>query len=163
MLCLLLVFPFSICAQGTGNLKRQGDQAYASGQYRTALQYYRQGGLESSKDEEMQIKIGVCLYEINDVDGAAKIFQRLINEGKTNPAVFLHDAKCFQAKNQFDDAIGLYKKFLQRSKPEDDLVPWVKDEIIRCANGARLKYAEERAYVENAGTTINTQFEEFGV
>ena len=163
VLCLLLIFPFSICAQSAGNFKRQGDQAYASGQYRTALQYYRQGGLESSKDEEIQIKIGVCLYEINDVDGAAKIFQRLINEGKTNPAVFLHDAKCFQAKNHFDDAIGLYKKFLQRSKSDDDLVPWVKDEILRCANGARLKYAEEQAYVENAGTTINTQFEEFGV
>ena len=113
VLCFYLAFPFTINAQSSGNFKRQGDQAFASGQYRSALQYYRQGGLESSKDEEMRIKIGVCLYEINDVDGAVKIFQGLINEGKTNPAVFLHDAKCFQAKNQFDDAISLYKKFIQ--------------------------------------------------
>ena len=163
VLCFYLALPFTINAQGSGSFKRQGDQAYASGQYRSALQYYRQGGLESTKDEEMRIKIGVCMYEINDVDGAVKIFQGLINEGKTNPAVFLHDAKCFQAKNQFDDAIGLYKKFMQRSKHNDPMVPWVKDEMIRCSNGARLKYAEEQAYVENAGTTINTQFEEFGV
>lgn len=163
LFCLLAAVPIAVLAQGSGSFKRQGDQAYESGQYRAALQYYRQGGLDSSKDEEMRIKIGVCLYEINDVDGAIKIFQGLINEGKTNPDVFLHDAKCFQAKNQFDDAIGLYKKFIQRSKPDDHMVSWVKDEIIRCSNGARLKYAEEQAYVENAGTTINTQFEEFGV
>jgi hypothetical protein len=163
VLCFYLALPFTINAQGAGSFKRQGDQAYASGQYRSALQYYRQGGLESSKDEQMRIKIGVCLYEINDVDGAVKIFQGLIKEGKTHPTVFLHDAKCYQAKNQFDDAIGLYKKFIQRSKADDPMVPWVKDEMIRCSNGARLKYAEEQAYVENAGTTINTQFEEFGV
>jgi hypothetical protein len=163
MMWMLLVLPFTVLGQGSGSFKRQGDQAYASGQYRTALQYYRQGGLESSKDEAMRIKIGVCLYEINDIDGAVKIFQALINEGKTNPSVFLADAKCYQAKNQFDNAIGLYKKYIQRSKPDDAMVPWVKDEIVRCANGARLRYAEEQAYVENAGTTINTQFEEFGV
>ena len=163
-ICIWLWIPCGLAGDLTsGNFKKQGDQAYASGQYRTALQYYRQGGLESSRDEEMRIKIGVCLYEINDVEGAVKIFQGLINEGKTKPAVFLHAAKCYQAKNQFDDAIGLYKKFIQNSKPNDPLRPWVKDEIIRCSNGSRLKYAEEKAYVENAGTTINTQFDEFGV
>ena len=64
-------------------MKRQGDEYYANGDYRSALFAYKQGGLENTKDNELQLKIGVCLYENNDVDGALHIFQSLINEGKT--------------------------------------------------------------------------------
>ncbi|HSF89101.1 MAG TPA: tetratricopeptide repeat protein [Saprospiraceae bacterium] len=144
-------------------MKRQGDEFYAKGDYRSALFAYKQGGLENTKDKELQLKIGVCLYENNDVDAALRMFQSLINEGKTDPVVYMHAAKCFQAKNLFAEANVHYKLFLQKSNPSDPLRPWVKDELIRCANGSRLMYGEELAYVENAGTTINTPFEEFGV
>ena len=144
-------------------MKRQGDEYYANGDYRSALFAYKQGGLENTKDNELQLKIGVCLYENNDVDGALHIFQSLINEGKTEPVVYMHAAKCFQSKNLFAEANVHYKLFLQKCNPADPIRPWVKDELIRCANGSRLTYGEEMAYVENAGTTINTPFEEFGV
>jgi outer membrane protein OmpA-like peptidoglycan-associated protein len=155
--------PADIYGQSSGTYKRQGDQFYSQRDYRDALFAYRQGGLENSKDKTLRLKIGVCLYEINDVDGALHNFQALIDEGKTDPMVFIHAAKCQQAKGLFTEASALYKRFLQTAKKNDPLRPWVKDELIRCANGSRLKYAEEIAYVENAGTTINTQFAEFGV
>ncbi len=163
MLCLLLTLPQTAFGQSTSSLKNQGDQYYELGQFRSALFAYRQGGLENSKNKKMREKIGVCLYEINDVDGASKIFQSLISEGKTEKMIFIYAAKCYQAKGMFLEASAHYKKFLQKSQPADSRRPWVKDEIIRCANGSRLKYAEEIAYVENAGTAINTQFDEFGV
>ncbi len=144
-------------------LKKEGNHYFELSQYRTALRFYRQGGLENSKNKELRFRIGVCLYEINDVDGAIRIFQSLIQEGKTDEDVFFYAAKCYQSKNLFTEAIGLYKEFLQDCKPKNALLPWVKDELVRCATGSRLKYADEQAYVENAGTTINTQFEEFGV
>lgn len=144
-------------------MKRQGDEFFANGDYRSALYAYKQGGLEKSKDKELRLKIAVCLYENNDVDAASGMLQSLINEGKTDPVVYLHAAKCYQSKNQFAEANSHYKLFLQKCTPSDPLRPWVKDELIRCANGARLSNGEEIAYVENAGTTINTPFEEFGV
>ncbi len=103
------------------------------------------------------------MYEINDVDGAIRIFQNLINEGKTEPLVFFYLAKSYHSRKLFPEAITNYKKFLQRTKADDPLRTWVKDELTRCANGSRLKYADQEAYVENAGTGINTQFAEFGV
>jgi len=163
MLCFLLTAPINVSGQSTGAMKRQGDEFYAKGEYRSALFAYRQGGLDNTKDKELRQKIAVCLYENNDVAGALSIFQSLITEGKTEPIVFLHAAKCFQAKSLFTEASAEYKLFLQKSNPDDPLRPWVKDELIRCANGSRLKFGEELAYVENAGTTINTLFEEFGV
>lgn len=161
--CLWMLWPSVVAGQSSGSFKHQGDNFYEKGDYRDALFAYRQGGLENTKDKEVRMRLGVCLYEINDVDGALRIFQAVINEGNTEAMVFFHTAKCYQAKGLYTDAIGFYKKFLQKSKPKDELRPFVKDELIRCANGSRLKYAEEIAYVENAGTTINTQFAEFGV
>jgi hypothetical protein len=71
--------------------------------------------------------------------------------------------KSYQSKNIFPDAITYYKKFIEKTDPDNPLRSWAKDELTRCANGARLKFASEETYVENAGTSINTQYDEFGV
>ena len=166
----LLLTLMSVCfasntdAQSSaGRLQHDADQYFESGNYREALRAYRQAGLENSKSKKTRLRIGISMYEINDVDGAARIFQTLINEGKTEAPVFYYMAKSYQAKNLFPEAISHYKKFLQRTKSNDPLRIWVKDEMIRCANGLRLKHADQEAYVENAGATLNTQFSEYGV
>ncbi len=160
---MLVVLPFTLTGQSAKAFEREGDNYFSVENYRSALIAYKQGGFDNSSNKSVQTRIGICLYEINDVDGAMHIFYTLINQGKTPPEIFFHQAKCLQAKSKFSDAIAMYKKFLQKAKSNDPKNPWVKDEIIRCANGARLKYGEEIAYLENAGTSINTQSAEFGV
>ncbi len=161
---VFLCLPSLLVAQSSiSGLKRQADRYFEAGQYRPALKLYRQAGLEKTKDKHARLRIGICMYEIHDVEGAIRMFLPLVREGKTDPAVFLQLAKSYQARNQFSEAILYYKRFLQKTKTSDPFRPWVKDELIRCTNGARLRYAVEIAYVENAGTSINTQFNEFGV
>lgn len=163
LMCIFLVLPFLSIGQSVGAFKKEGDKYFSAKNYRSALVSYRQGNLENSSNKLVRLNIGICLYEINDVDGAMQIFQTLIKEGKTPPEVFLQQGRCYQVKSKFADAIAFYKRFLQKTKSKDPNIPWVKDEIIRCANGARLKYGEELTYLENAGTSINTRFAEFGV
>ena len=158
----------SICigdlgAQSTGSLKKQGEAFFEAKQYRSALNAFRQAGLETTKNKVLRQQMGICLYEINDVDNALQVFNALINEGRTDPVVYLYAAKCLQARYRFTDAISHYKKYLQDTSPNDSLRNWVKDELLRCANGNRLNHAEQIAYVENAGATINTQYADFGV
>lgn len=152
----------NIHAQSLGKLEHDADKSFEEGDFRSALQLYRQAGLENTKNKETKLRIGISLYEINDIDGASRIFQSLIREGKTEAPVFFYMAKSYQARNLFPEAIAQYKKFLQKTDAKDPLRPWVKDELKRCANGARLKHAEQAAYVENAGTVLNTQYKEFG-
>ena len=159
--CLLAL---STSAQiSASKLQSEADLHFESGDYRTALRLYRQAELETTGNKKTRLRVGISMFEINDVDGAIRIFQSLINEGKTEAPVFFYMAKSYQARNLFPEAISFYKKFLQRTKSSDPLRTWVKDELIRCANGSRLKYADHVAYVENAGTGINTQYAEFGV
>lgn len=152
-----------VVAQSAGSLKRQGETYFDAGQYRAAITAFRQAGLETTKNKSLRQKMGICLYEINDVDMALQLFSSLISEGKTEPIVYYYTAKCLQAKYRFTEAIGHYKKYLEITTTKDSLRPWVKDELLRCANGNRLNHAEQIAYVENAGATINTQYADFGV
>ncbi len=164
VLLLSCFLSLGIIAQETvENIQREADQYFESGDFRSALHMYRQAGLETSRNKKIRLRIGISMYEINDIDGAVRMLQSLINEGKTEAPVFFYMAKCYQSKKLFPEAILYYKKFLQRAKPEDPLRIWVKDEMTRCANGSRLKYADQEAYVENAGSSLNTQFAEFGV
>ncbi|HZV68794.1 MAG TPA: tetratricopeptide repeat protein [Saprospiraceae bacterium] len=164
VLCLVVFFLPEISAQrSNSNLKERADQSFEAGEYRTALKLYRLAGLDHSTNKKTLLRVGICMYEINDVDSAIKIFQSLIDQGKTSADVFLYMGKSYQAKNIFTEAIPFYKSFIENSKPDNPLISWAKDELTRCANGARLKFADEEAYIENAGTSINTQYAEFGV
>ncbi len=163
---LLLVFLTVLAGTAQpslAGLKKKADTAYDRARYREALAYYRQSGSENTKDKKLRLKIGICLYETNDVDGALRVFQSLINAGKTQADVFFQVARCYEAKTLFAEATSSYKRFLQKAKSDDPRRAWVKDQVFRCANGLRLKYADEKTYVENAGTTINTVYREFGV
>ncbi len=144
-------------------VQKKGDESFENSDFRSAVNYYKQAGVQNGTDKRARLHLAISLYEVNDVDGSLNILNALNNEGKTDPDVFYYLAKGDEAKNLFTEAIGAYKHFLQRTRNKDPRIPWVKDQLIRCANGARLKYGDEIAYVENAGTTLNTEFNEFGV
>lgn len=165
LLIILMSSFFALLSSGQsslGKLQKDADRNFESGDYRTALQLYRQAGLENASNKKIRLRIGISMYEINDLDGASRVLLSLVQEGKTEAPVFFYLGKIYQAKSLFSEAITNYKKFLQKSEATDPLRIWVKDELTRCANGSRLKYAEQEAYVENAGTGLNTQFKEFG-
>lgn len=163
--CLLwLTFFCPIGAQSSiSDIQKQADLFYQQADFRTALRYYTQAGQEHAKDKAVRLRVAICMYETNEVDGALQILRALMKEDKTEADVFFYTAKCYEAKNLFGEAIAMYKSFLQRTKKEDPRRDWVKDQLFRDANGQRLKHADEQTYVENAGTTMNTTFREFGV
>ncbi len=166
VLAVVLIIPctcsIELFAQLTpSQLLNQADADFEKSQFRSALKLYKQAGNISTWKSDIKLRAGICEYEINDVDGALSIFYHLINEGKTDPEVFLYTAKALHQKQRFNDAVKYYKQFLKKTKtgaPERD---FVKDEILRCAQGMRIKYGEEIAYVENIGTSINTLENEF--
>jgi len=163
--CMMLIFfhQNSIAQTSLSGLQKKGDEAFEKSDFRSAVSYYKQAGVQNNTEKKARLRLAISEYEVNDVDGALAILNAINNEGKTSAEVYFYMAKCLQAKNLFSEAIGAYKHFLQRAKKSDSRRTWVKDELIRCANGSRLKYGDESAYVENAGTTLNTEFNEFAV
>jgi len=143
--------------------EKKGDDAFEKADYRAAAKYYKQAGIENSSSKKSRLRMAISLYESNDVNGALSILTAINKEGNTEADVYFYLARCYEAKNLFSESISAYKHFLQGAKKDEPRRTWVKDQLIRCANGARLKYGDELAYVENAGEALNTEFNEFSV
>ena len=108
------LLPLELRSQtSNAKLEKEAETAFEAGNYRTALKLYRLGGFDHSTNKKALLNIGISLYEINDIDSAVKMFQWLINEGKTEADVFLYMGKTLQSKNNFIDAITYYKKFIE--------------------------------------------------
>jgi outer membrane protein OmpA-like peptidoglycan-associated protein len=144
------------CAQSASRLIREGDRYYEHNKFRSALQYYKQGGNAQTWKKDVKLRTAICQYEVNELDGAIFLLSELVREGKTEPVVFLYLGKCYHHKQQFGHAVNYYKEYLRRDPDEDQTIAWVKDEILRCANGITQRYAPDLAYAENMGANVNS-------
>ena len=161
-LILLLLSTATGSTQSNGRLISEGDTYFDAGRFRNALQYYLQGGNMETWNKSTKLQVAICQYAINDVDSAIRTLNRLVAEGKTDKDVFFYLARSYQQRNQFQEAIDHYKQFIKKTNAGDGRVPWVKDEILRCAVGKSLKHGEETAYVENLGARVNGFYDEYG-
>lgn len=165
---LLISVLYVICfaqlgiGQSAGRFVKEADDFFIHGHFREALQYYKQGGNEHTWDKGTRLKVAISMYEINDVNGAMQLLSQLDREVKTEADVFFYLGKSYQHKLMFEEAVTHYKSFIRESKSNDLRRNWVKDEIMRCASGMSIKYGDQRAYVENLGTSINSFYDEFG-
>ncbi len=153
-----------VLAQSTTvNHIRQADGYYADGQYAAALPLYRQGNAANAKDPDVRLRYGRCLVEGQDPQMAIKVLQSLTLERKQNPETFRWLGKAYMALADYDQALARYKTFLRTTKGDGPVRQAVKDDIVRCAYGLRMKTADEKAFAENAGPEINTIYDEYGV
>ena len=140
---------------------KEADNFFEYGQFRAALQYYKQGGTHATWNKSTKLRVAICHYEINDINSAIPLLNQLVELGKTEALVFFYLGRAYHHNLQFERAIVEYKNFLKRAKANDPLRDWVKDEILRCAAGKSVKYAEQIAFVENLGTSVNTLYDEY--
>jgi tetratricopeptide (TPR) repeat protein len=122
-------------AQSSSRLIREGDRYYDHDKFRSALQYYKQGGNAQTWKKDVKLRAAICQYEVNELDGAIFLLSELVREGKTEPIVFLYLGKCYHHKQRFGHAVNYYKEYLRRDPNDEQTIAWVKDEILRCANG----------------------------
>lgn len=161
LICLLTGIAFQGDGQNISGLIREADKYFEHDKFRSALQYYKQGGNPETWKKDTKLRVAICQYEVNEVDGAMVLLTDLIREGKTEEDVFLYLARCYHHQHQFRSAVHYYKEYLRRNDKESPLRDWVKDEVLRCANGINLRYATELAYVENMGAAINSLHDDF--
>ncbi len=161
VLCITGTFS-GLFAQSSGQNIKAADDFFEHGRYREALKSYRDGGTEVTWSKRTKVRVGICRYEINDLEGALSIFTELDRDIKTPPEVLFYMGRIYQHRLMFDRAVNYYKMFIRESAKSDRRRDWVKDEILRCSYAMSAKYLEPLAYVENLGTSLNTFYDEFG-
>jgi hypothetical protein len=161
--CVFTIASFSLTAQPDPfTPKGQADLFWEAGRYQQALEEYRKILSRQPDDAEARFQLGRCQYELNQLDQAYYIFKEVDRKGKLqDPGLFFYLARTEHARHHFTEAAQWYKRYLKALPAGSPERAAIKDRILRCANGRRLKSRPSKTLVENFGPAVNTSDDEF--
>ncbi|MFK7934596.1 MAG: OmpA family protein, partial [Saprospiraceae bacterium] len=77
------------------------------------------------------------------------------------PDALLFIAKTYHLQHDFRNATQTYKQFLSTTKTTHPLRGMAKDALLRCGYALRRNHNQSNVIVENLGSTINNQWDDF--
>ena len=122
---------------------------------------YRKGFivLGMSRDESSAIK------HLTKATKDSKILKNFDMYSISDDAVpidaYYHLGRAYHLDEQFEKAIENYKKFLDLTSRESELIPEAKKRIAQCSVATKLMAQSQNVEVLNLGSTINTEFADF--
>ena len=84
-----------------------------------------------------------------------------VGEDAVPADAFFHLGRAYHLDEQFDKAVENYKKFLQLTARESELIPEAKKRIVQCSVARRLIASPLNVGIRNLGSTINGEFADF--
>ena len=164
---IYFIFFFLVCLI-SGNLVAQskdikGDAAYyfESKDYKAAYDLYDQLFTKSPTNLEYQFRLGYCSLNYPEKKlRSIELFQEL-KKVDNSQDIDYYLAKAYHINYRFDDAIAVYKKFVEEkgTKVKSEDKPLVDDAILgiaNCNNGKELIAKKIIADIKNIGAPINT-------
>ena len=146
---------------------QDGDYFYGLGRanIETALQFYLKANHFNPNNAELNFKIGRCYLDVKPAkEGLKYLFIAQKLDPKVSEELVLVIAKAYHLNLQFDLAIELYKAYRDQLPPQQAVK--MTDEINRfieeCETGKMLVKSPVRVIIENLGSTINSEYPEYG-
>jgi outer membrane protein OmpA-like peptidoglycan-associated protein/Tol biopolymer transport system component len=122
---------------------------------------YRKGFivLGMSRDESSAIK------HLTKATKDSKILKNFDMYSISDDAVpidaYYHLGRSYHLDEQFEKAVENYKKFLDLTSRESELIPEAKKRIAQCSVATKLMAQSQNVEVRNLGSTINSEFADF--
>ncbi len=162
LLPLFTLSPLLLFAQNNKQLIKEGETYFIQGRYQQALELFEAAKKIAPLDQEVSLKLGVSYFEKNNLDAATDIFASLSRfENNTGTEATKYLAQTYHQAQKFEEAIKQYKAYLKKTPLKNPDREAVKDEVLRCAFGARLLYQPKLALAENLGDFVNTEWHDF--
>jgi len=171
---LLVVFPSATYNQPVEDIKSlflEAESYYLFEEYKDALPLYQKILAEDTENYNINFKVGICYLNdpylknksVKYLEKAAanidpKCNQNSLKERNAPPEALFYLGNAYRINNRLNEAIDIYKKFLEILDPEiydDELV---KNHIKACEIALKLMAKPNYVITENLGEVINSQF-----
>src|SRR5579863_706314 len=147
-----------------------GDKFFQMGpsMYYMAVPCYMSAEKFNPDNDELNYKLGVCMVSRNYAFKTYAL-QYMLKAFKLNPAVApdIHYqlGRAYHLNMQWEDAKREYNAYMQTLDPKKnaDQLADSKKKIEECNNGEILVKNPDRVFIDNLGSTVNTQYPEYGV
>lgn len=159
LLCLLAT---ALWSQDLESLRAGAEANIRAGNFSTALSAYQNYNENKPGNADILTGIGICFFELGQLDKAQNQFREILEKEDSPPTeVYRYLGKLHHAKYEFEAAIQSYKLFLKNTGSNHPLRAAVKDEILRCANGIKVRRQKIQAGVVSLSAPVNSAGDEF--
>lgn len=122
---------------------REAERAYGQGNFDAARKSYQSVGTVADEHEKAIVKAGLCLYKLNDKEGAKREFKQYLEVFVPNPQNAINGAKKLAAREEAR-AQALY----YLGKMAYDAQAW--DETLTLLGGYEKKFPTQSEYAPNS-------------
>lgn len=164
-LLLNISLVYTLGAQGTNKLMKQGEEAFTKGNYVQAADFFERAWLKSkNKKQEAIFKAGEAYYLLRNYRKAAETYANVKDKNDQFPLVGLKYARSLKQDGQYDKASKAFTDFRDTYSGEGKAVleDIVQTEVQGCELGKLLpSQAQQGIEVGHAGAGVNTSENEF--
>ncbi len=145
---------------------KEGDKLFIQGRgmYLEAIEYYLKAHAFNPNNAEINYKIGTCYLFTIDKTKAVSFFEKALelNPMVAPDAAYLL-AQAYHINHEFDKAIAKYEAYKHSLSPKDlrEKQEEIDKKIEECGYGKELIESPSRAFIDNLGAIINTQYDEY--
>jgi len=150
-----------ITSHADKQLLNKADKAFDFGDYYGALKLYGRLYHSDSTDNETNVKIGVCYFEIKDFRMKSKKYFDKVS-ATDFPEVNYYLGRLNHLLKNYDRAIYYFNQYKYFGGDNDYSTKEIDDLIEKC-NTAQLfeSTADKTILIKNMGSTINTEYAEY--
>lgn len=160
---LFCFFVHSLFAQKNNKeLLQQAESYYEIGKYDKAIGYFTSAQQTLALSTDQQKQLAICYYKVGNTTEALRYLNYVFAESKkTDSEILFFTARCLQDNLEFGEAIRWYKKYLTITSRKSSDRASVKADIMRCANGLKVKNLGSENFVQNLGEEVNSIGDDF--
>lgn len=163
LICALFVL-FSLCPY-TGHAQKSlikiADAYFDAEKYAEAATIYESQEKKVAKDTRLLIRRGIAHYYSNNPDGCIRDMEAARQLKTRDVRIYRYAGLSYFVKGQYATASEFLKAYLSRIKTSHKDFDHTVIQIRRCGMAMKLKYDNPIAFVLNAGSEINSVFDDF--
>ncbi|MBL4655919.1 MAG: OmpA family protein [Bacteroidia bacterium] len=132
--------------------------------YIQALPYYLEAEKKNPGDKEVNLNIGICYLNSNDLKKKALPFLDFAaKQGDISPDVYYYLGRAMHINYEFDQAITSFNTFIEKvpEKGNEEFVKDAKRQIEMCENAKEFIDKPVNAIIENLGPEINSPYADY--
>jgi len=147
--------------------RRQGDRYYDKGYgyYQRALKHFERAHQYNPDNAPLNYKLGVCYLKTDDYSQAIRFFNKALSQDeRVTIDIYYLLARAYHLHYQFNNAIRYYQRSL-----EPDIIGELEHSrekinlyMRQCSNGKELMKKPVRVNINNLGSAINSEYDDYG-
>lgn len=144
----------------------EGDEIYQRGPifFKDAIAFYEKANDFNPNNAALNMRIGDCYLASMYKYKALTYLEKAV---KLNPSIepYAHYllGRAYHIDEQFDKAISAYSKYqgTAMADPNPMILDDLKLKMLQCSNGKRIIKKPIRVFVDNLGSAVNTEYNEY--